>query len=36
MFGLGVMMIENDDDQKGMYLLNYLLQSKNEVGCKYF
>jgi hypothetical protein len=31
MFGLGVMMIENDDDQKGMYLLIYLLQSKNEV-----
>jgi hypothetical protein len=26
MFGLGVMMIENDDDQKGMYLLIYLLQ----------
>jgi hypothetical protein len=25
----------NDDDQKGMYLLIYLLQSKNEVESKY-
>jgi hypothetical protein len=29
------MMIENDDDQKGMYLLIDLLQSKNEVESKY-